>query len=318
MKLRPLACLLLLLPMGAAPPPPPAELAVDDLLQMGRQFLEENLDEDFLELLEEADLPGGEAFFRQLQERFQSEYVVDLAELQKAARAWLPVLDAYEETAPYAVWLRARLDYLEAAEQLRRALPPPKVEPGKPPPPRPKPTALQQEKVWGQITAARPPPTSAAKLLPRLKPVFQAQGVPAELTWLAEVESSFNPNARSPAGAVGLYQLMPKTAKALGLSTWPRDERLDPEKSASAAARYLAYLHGRFKDWKLALAAYNAGEGRLQALLKNHRVKTFEAVAPYLPAETQMYVPKVEATLRKRENTSLAKLPAPAIGKPSP
>jgi membrane-bound lytic murein transglycosylase D len=140
-----------------------------------------------------------------------------------------------------------------------------------------------------------------------LKPVFAAQGVPPELVWLAEVESSFNPSARSPVGAAGLFQLMPPTAKSLGLAARP-DERLDPAKSAGAAARYLKYLHGKFNDWPLALAAYNLGEGRLQKLLERYRVRTFDQVATHLPAETQMYVPRIDAVLQRREGLTLAKL----------
>jgi len=131
------------------------------------------------------------------------------------------------------------------------------------------------------------------------------------MAWLAEVESSFNPKAKSPVGAAGLYQLMPATAKQYGLSLWPRDERLQPDKNARASARYLRALHGRFKDWPLALAAYNAGEGTVQKQLRRSQIKSFDSIASRLPAETQMYVPKVNATLLKRENIALTRLAAP-------
>src|SRR6185436_16827776 len=132
-----------------------------------------------------------------------------------------------------------------------------------------------------------------------------------ELVWVAEVESSFNPQARSPAGAVGLFQLMPTTARALSLSLQPEDERLQTGKSARAAARHLRHLHERFGDWRLALAAYNAGETRVGDLLKKHKARTFDSIADRLPAETQMYVPKVEATLGKREGLALSELRIP-------
>jgi membrane-bound lytic murein transglycosylase D len=101
---------------------------------------------------------------------------------------------------------------------------------------------------------------------------------------------------------------MPATARALKLAARPQDERLQPEKNARAAAQYLRYLHSRFGDWRLALAAYNAGETRVDNLLKQHKARDFDAIAQRLPAETQMFVPKVEATLRKREGRSLADL----------
>jgi membrane-bound lytic murein transglycosylase D len=96
------------------------------------------------------------------------------------------------------------------------------------------------------------------------------------------------------------------------LSAWPRDERLQPEKNAHAAAKYLRHLHDRFRDWPLALAAYNVGETRVETLLKNSKTRSFDAISSRLPAETQMYVPKIEATLRKREGRSLSDLTAPA------
>ena len=98
---------------------------------------------------------------------------------------------------------------------------------------------------------------------------------------------------------------MPKTAKSLDLSLWPRDERLQPEKGARAAAKYLRQLHERFGDWRLAVADYYAGPGRVDDLLKKYGGRSFDAISSRLPAETQMYVPKVEAILLKREGKSL-------------
>jgi membrane-bound lytic murein transglycosylase D len=92
---------------------------------------------------------------------------------------------------------------------------------------------------------------------------------------------------------------------------WPRDQRYQPEPSATASARYLKYLHDRFKDWRLALAAYNAGEGTVQKLLDRYKKGGYDAIAGHLPAGTQMYVPRVEATLLKREGAKLEQLSAP-------
>jgi membrane-bound lytic murein transglycosylase D len=145
----------------------------------------------------------------------------------------------------------------------------------------------------------------------QLKNIFASEGVPAELVWVADVESSFNPKARSRTGAVGLYQLMPDTAEMLGLSLRPVDERLDPLKNARASAQYLNYLHGKFRDWPLVLAAYNGGEGRVRRLLEATGVRSFEGIVGKLPAETQVYVPRVEAAVLRREGVMLRELPAP-------
>jgi membrane-bound lytic murein transglycosylase D len=104
---------------------------------------------------------------------------------------------------------------------------------------------------------------------------------------------------------------MPATAKHYGLSTFPFDERTNPEKSARAAAQYLKALHGRFNDWPLAIAAYNGGEGRVGRLLKANNASSFEAISSKLPAETRLYVPKVLATVAAREGVNPRALPAP-------
>jgi membrane-bound lytic murein transglycosylase D len=157
------------------------------------------------------------------------------------------------------------------------------------------------------------PVSGSPDMLVRLQAIFAAAEVPRELVWLAEIESSFNPTARSRAGAVGLYQLMPLTAKSLGLSLDPSDQRLIPEANARAAAKYLRHLYRRFGDWELVLAAYNAGETRVHRLLTETESNSFELIAPLLPAETRAYVPKMESVLRQREQCGLRDLPPPGV-----
>jgi len=289
--------------------------ALRQFIGSAEQWAEENLDEDVLSALRETEREQVEQFLRGLELRLRGSNALELAELRNAAKSVLPLLEAHEESEPYAAWLRARLDYLEVAEELRRStpaptLPPPKLVPGKPPKPEPAVSTSAGRKAWQQQLARRPWPKAADEMVPKLKPVFERERVPAELVWLAEVESSFNPRARSPVGAAGMFQLMPATAKRFGLRRWPRDQRYQPEPSARAAAQYLRQLHAQFRDWPLAVAAYNAGEGTVQRLLDRHKARSFERIAPHLPAETQMFVPKVEATLRQREGVALAKLRA--------
>ena len=287
-------------------------MTLDDVVQSADQWAKENLDEDTLRALQDVDRDKVKQFFNDIQKRFHGEYVIDLASLKDTAKAILPLLEGYEETQPYAAWLKAQLDYLEVADQFRLIIPPPKVEPGQPPKPVPNPAPNMEREIWVKKLADRPWPDGAKPYVTRLKPIFTAQKVPPELVWVAEVESSFDPRARSPAGAAGLFQLMPATAKRYGLRTWPLDDRLRPDDSARAAAKYLEYLHTHFKDWRLALAAYNAGEGTVEKLLRQHKAKTFDAIATHLPAETQMFVPRVEATLARREGVKLSQLQVPS------
>lgn len=286
-------------------------LNLPDLLQGAQEWATENLDTNLLNALPELDQAKTDRFLRDLQKQFQGDYVINLAALREPANVVLPLLANQEETQPYAAWLRPRLDYLKVADEFLLTIPAPKVTPEKPAKPPPNPSAAREREVWVKEVAHRPWPPAASNHVSKLKPIFAGESVPPELVWLAEVESSFDARARSPAGAAGLFQLMPETAKRFGLSLWPQDERLQPEAGARAAAQYLKFLHGRFQDWRLALAAYNSGEGTVDRLLKRHNTRSYDDIAGNLPAETQMFVPKVEAVLLRREGVRLVDLAPP-------
>lgn len=121
------------------------------------------------------------------------------------------------------------------------------------------------------------------------------EGVPTELQYLPVIESAINPNAVSRAGAVGLWQFMPATAKGLGMEVNSLiDERCDARLSSRYAARYLKQLYDIYSDWSLAIAAYNCGPGNVNKALRRaggEGKKDFWEIYPYLPAETRGYVP---------------------------
>jgi membrane-bound lytic murein transglycosylase D len=131
------------------------------------------------------------------------------------------------------------------------------------------------------------------------------RGMPQDLIYLAMIESGFNPKARSPVKASGLWQFMGPTAKQYGLTVNRRvDERNNPARSTDAALKYLSSLHDRFGSWYLAAAAYNTGEGRVSRVLKQVTGRTrgtdadFYRIASRLPKETRDYVPKLIAAAR--------------------
>ncbi len=212
----------------------------------------------------------------------------------------LLALRKFDEARSCAAWLEAFLDHPGGTGSVTNAV---QTVPAQPSP-------REMYELWLTLMTNRPAPVTAADYLVQLKPIFRAEKVPAELVWVAEVESAFDPHAQSPVGAVGLFQLMPATAQSLGLSTWLPDDRRNAEKNARAAAKYLQYLYDRFGDWRLALAAYNAGPTRVSRLLKKSDVYSYDAIAHQLPAETQAYVARVEATLVVREGVKLASLPS--------
>ncbi len=131
-----------------------------------------------------------------------------------------------------------------------------------------------------------------------IRPEFESRGLPLDLVNVAFAESGFDSGARSGAGAVGLWQFMPATARAYGLKVGLlKDERLHPLKSTTAAAEHLMDLYDQFDDWPLALAAYNAGPGKVRRSIKKTGSRDFFYIARSgeLNKETRDYVPKVLA-----------------------
>lgn len=135
---------------------------------------------------------------------------------------------------------------------------------------------------------------------PLIQNELKAAGLPLDLVYIVMVESGFNSNAVSPAGAVGPWQFMEGTATRYGLRVTPwLDERRDIHKSTLAAIRYLRDLHQEFKSWYLVAASYNMGENGLRRKIKKHSTYDFWELSKKgaLPDETLNYVPKIIAAM---------------------
>lgn len=129
---------------------------------------------------------------------------------------------------------------------------------------------------------------------PVLLAAIRAEGLPDWLAYVPLAESRLAMRARSTAGAMGFWQLMPATARSLGLRVDDQvDERLDIYKSSRAAARYLKQLHRQFDDWLLALAAYNCGAGNIRKAQRLTGGYFYHEISTKLPGQTRRYVPRV-------------------------
>ncbi|QEC58090.1 lytic transglycosylase domain-containing protein [Flavisolibacter ginsenosidimutans] len=130
-----------------------------------------------------------------------------------------------------------------------------------------------------------------------IESALEKRNLPTELKYLAVIESELKPGATSVKGAGGPWQLMPETARDLGLRVNGRvDERRDYFKSTYAAARYLAYLYELYNDWLLVIAAYNGGPGKVNTAIKRSGSRNFWDLQQYLPAESRNHVKKFIAT----------------------
>jgi membrane-bound lytic murein transglycosylase D len=293
-----------------AAPTAPQEISSDELYQAGKDLFETFAPPEIKAQYEFPDKAQWDDFAARLQRALESNDLTGLAQYEPEARAALSALRALPGNEEYTAWLEERLDYIEAAKQTVQHPPPPATTPKTERPEGPA-QYIPLYDLWLHRLKNRPKPSGADQLIPGLGAVFATAGLPPELVWLAEVESTLNPTARSPTGARGLFQLMPATARELGLSTFLPDERTDPNKSAGAAAQLLRILYRKFDDWPLAIAAYNAGAGRVQRTLDLQKAKTFAEIAAVLPVETRMYVPKVLAMLQIRAGVPPTRLAPP-------
>ena len=302
--------------------------ANEDVYQMGKELFDEYAPPEIKKQYEFPTKGQFDEFTARLEKALDDGTLDELAGYEEQARAMLAVLRAMPDEAGLADWLDARLDEIEEAKaiaeggrppaapenpEIRRGTPPPGV-PGAPGPPETLPAShagIPYYDRWLARERTTSEPGAAAKLMPRLRRDFTEEGVPPEIAWLAEAESSLNPSAQSPSGACGLFQLKADTARDLGLSTFLPDERTDPDKSARAAARYLRGLGRQFGSWPLAFAAYNAGSGRVRHLLEEKHASDYAGIAEALPAGTRMYVPKVCALIAVRAGVPPEKIRSP-------
>ena len=154
--------------------------------------------------------------------------------------------------------------------------------------------ALVSNKAPDPLMRVRADIQRVEQLQPIIEPVLRQERVPSELSAIVLVESGGQIKALSPKGARGIWQLMPDTARRYGLIvTEDRDERIEVVKSTRAAARYLRDLYQRFGDWRLAFAAYNAGEQTVERAAASAGRGDFSRIELALPQETRNYVPAV-------------------------
>jgi soluble lytic murein transglycosylase-like protein len=173
------------------------------------------------------------------------------------------------------------------------------------------------EQYWnGNDEAVRRAVARVTELRPVLTPILQKEGIPDEIAALVLVESAGQPTARSPKGARGIWQFMPDTARRYGLAvTADLDERIEVVKSTVAAARYLHDLHQRFGDWRLAFAAYNAGEQAVERAVARTGHADFLRIDRALPEETRNYVPAVMRAMELLSSNKQEVLPLVRSGK---
>lgn len=186
-------------------------------------------------------------------------------------------------------------------------------------------SALQRPAVATQIQTYQKQAKSLEQILSRSQPYMhhivaelEKRRLPLVFALLPLIESAYNPKARSHMGAVGLWQLMPGTARAYGVKlSRSYDGRQDVFASTEAALDYLSYLAELFEeDWLLVLAAYNAGEGTIMRAIRRNEAANLptDFWSLRLPKETQQYVPKLLALAELITKADMYGLSLPAWG----
>ncbi|PZV85486.1 membrane-bound lytic murein transglycosylase D [Algoriphagus aquaeductus] len=137
------------------------------------------------------------------------------------------------------------------------------------------------------------------KFFPMFEETLLKHEMPTDIEYLSIIESGLDPQIKSRVGAMGLWQFMPATGRMYGMHVNSEiDDRMDPELSTDAAAKYLKSLYRMFGNWEVALAAYNCGPGNVRKAIRRSGGKTtFWGIYDYLPKETRSYVPQFQAML---------------------
>jgi len=156
------------------------------------------------------------------------------------------------------------------------------------------------------------------KMAPRffslVDPILKAEGLPSDFRYLMVAESNLNPKALSPAGAAGLWQFMKPAAGEYGLEVNPEvDERYHIEKSTLAACRYLKTVYGKYRNWGLVAAGYNAGPGAVDRQLQRQKVNNYFDIL--MSEETERYVFRIISLKLILENPEKYGFDVPEDGK---
>jgi hypothetical protein len=213
----------------------------------------------------------------------------------------VPSLDARQSRDPFDAvhsnLLRAATEELQLIRGEQRTTPPSELQSAE--------SISSPPAAPGHIT--NPAMRRLYLLRPVLANIFREEGVPLEFLLVGLVESGYQAEAVSPAQAVGMWQFVPATARRFGLISDQGDFRTDLLRSTRTAATYLRFLHDQFQDWRLALAAYNAGEERVAEAIRKAGSRDFSNIANrhLLPEETLRYVPAVLRAIAEARNHGL-------------
>lgn len=213
---------------------------------------------------------------------------------RKAGSSLADVLGARATLGNFAAASAIPLESRQSSEKSQQKTAPRPATSGKPLEDRRQPTQGRKESRADNSPSPKPTATpSSQSNINQVKAIFDQQ--PKLIQAVMKVESEGKKNALSSKGAQGLMQLMPGTAKDMGVT-----DAFDPAQNVEGGKRYLGKMLTKYGDRDLALAAYNYGPGNLDRLMQRTGKKSFEAIRSYLPKETQLYVSKIRALMKRK------------------